>query len=75
MGWVNWSQSEADVIVLPGGEELRVDQGAGQGDVYGSTFSSLSLGERVCEHRQRFGANSASPSGAVDEWFIDGLYD
>ena len=76
--WIEWSHQEPEVVELPSGAEYEVNRGAGQGDVYGPTNSSLALGERVLEHRQRFAiaqqgqqGQVALGAGAVDEWFID----
>ena len=64
-GWLEWCHATPEAVVLPCGSVHMVNRGAGQGDVYGSTSCALGLGERLFEHRTRFGAN------AVDEWFID----
>jgi len=73
--WLEWNHQVKEVVVLPSGEEHLVDRGAGQGDVYGSTSCALALGERMQEHSGRFRAvqqlEEASPSGAVEECFID----
>ena len=70
--WFRWQHEAPDEIELPGGSVVLADRGAGQGDVYGSSTSSLTLGGRIMEHRASFAqARSQQPCGAVDEWFID----
>jgi hypothetical protein len=62
-------------LILQDGQEHLVNKCAGQGDVYGSASCSLSLGERVKEHRARMEqqrlSSSADKVGPVDEWFTD----
>lgn len=59
-------------VELPGGGTVFSNRGAGQGDVYGSSTSSLTLGGHVAEHRRTFAASRPQqPMGAVDEWFTD----
>ena len=54
---------------LPCGDEIGVNRGAGQGDVFGSALASLSQGERVLQHRTRM--RDSRVFGCVDEWYID----
>ena len=70
--WFQWQHSTFDEIDLPGGGTAFSNRGSGQGDVFGSSTSSLTLGGHMSEHRASFGATQPSqPCGAVDEWFID----
>ena len=70
--WVRWQHTSPDEVDLPSGGTAFTDRGAGQGDAFGSTQSSLTLGGHMVTHRQRFAQSQPQgPSGAVDEWFID----
>ena len=70
--WLEWQHSTVDEVELPSGSVAYTDRGAGQGDVYGSTHSSLALGRRMLQHRERFSQTRPNqPTGAADEWFID----
>ena len=67
--WVDWSHKEPEKVLLPCGDEIGVNRGAGQGDVFGSALASLSQGERVLQHRTRM--RDSRVFGCVDEWYID----
>ena len=72
LSWLQWQHSCVDEVDLPSGGTALTDRGAGQGDVFGSTHSSLTLGRHMVQHRERFcEARPQQPSGATDEWFID----
>ena len=72
LSWLQWQHSSPDEVDLPSGGTAYTDRGAGQGDVFGSTHSSLTLGRHMAQHRQRFcEARPQQPSGATDEWFVD----
>ena len=70
--WVNWAHQKVESIELQGGGTAYSDRGAGQGDVYGATTSSLVLWEAIQQHRGRMcSAMESVRTGAVDEWYID----
>jgi hypothetical protein len=70
--WLRWQQSTVDEVDLPGGGSAYTNRGAGQGDVFGSTMSSLTLGGHVAVHRESWAqSRPQQPTGAADEWFID----
>ena len=74
--WYEWDHQANEDVVLPCGDLHSINRGAGQGDVFGSSSSSLALGERIQEHRQRHQEAvrqqiNSETSLAVDEWYVD----
>ena len=67
--WTEWQHEEANAVVLPSGEEVLADRGAGQGDGFGSLQASSVL----AYHRPLWsrGPGGQPVPGACDEWFID----
>ena len=58
VSWMRWQHAEPSITVLPSGQEISIDRGAEQGDVFGTVEASLTLGAARKTTVSRSGAPS-----------------
>ena len=67
--WTEWSHEKPGEVVLPSGEHVCMNRGAGQGDAFGSyQAASTQAQSRSGWAREPSGVRI---KGACDEWYID----
>ena len=79
--WVAWQQQETAAVVLPCGEEVRVDRGAEQGEPLGSAETAVMIGCASLEAHQEMAGDGPhrnletqhldQASGVVEQRCID----
>ncbi len=72
-GWFQWQHATPDIVDLPSGGYIETNKWAGQGEVWGSTTSTLVLGSKVCRAREELIADvpEGGTCGFFDLWYVD----
>jgi hypothetical protein len=66
--WTHWCHQEPGRVILPSGDELRIDRGAEQGDPMGPIYCALVLARVAARARA---ACSAQGTEFFDAWYLD----